>query len=143
MEMLESTSSAPLPENCDWIIWLADSAPTEKNSSSTITMRPSGSTNLIDRGDNRGWYLTKRLNEEVALDQNLTIELAHLIIPSVKQQEITQVNDRRMMPESTAWSSEIQLASTGAPASDASRFLILCLIVLLLSERIMAYRRNQ
>lgn len=143
MEMLQSTLRDPLPQNYDWVIWLADSTPSEKISSPTIAMRSSGSTNLLTQIGNREWCLTKRLNEEVALDQNLTVELARLIIPSIKQEKIVRTNDRRTIPDTMAWSSEIQLASAGSTASDANRFLILCLIALLLSERIIAYRRNQ
>jgi hypothetical protein len=143
MEVRESNATTALPENCDWIFWLSDSSPSERHSSSMVILRPNSSTKLIDRVDQHNWLLTKSLNEEVALDQNLAVALAHLIIPSEKQQQIAQVNDKRTMPDSMAWSSGFQSTSADAITSNANRPLIICLIVLLLIERIIAYQRNQ
>jgi len=143
MKVHELKPSAATAENYGWLFWLSDSNPPEKNTTSTIWLKPTRSNNLLERVGPRTWHMTKRLNEEIALEKNLTIELALLIVPSKKQQEIAEANDRRTMPDSMAWSSATQLTPAGLVPSVPNRFLIVCLVLLLLTERIIAYRRNQ
>jgi len=143
MEIRESRSTTALLEKCDWIFWLSDSKPSDKKSRGIIMMRPNSSANLFEQVGQRDWLLTKRLDVGVSLDRNLTIELARLIIPSEQQQEIARTNDKRVMPESMAWSSGIQSVSADIVTSNPDRFLIVCLFVLLLIERLVAHQRNQ
>ncbi|HTH58309.1 MAG TPA: BatA domain-containing protein [Cyclobacteriaceae bacterium] len=142
LTVLESNSATP-PEKSDWIIRLSDFNASEKISGSSITMRPGSSANVIDQVGSTEWVFTKRLNEEVAIDQNLTIELAHLIVPSRKQHEIARLNDRRAMPDALIRPALIQSKAANVITSSASSPLIICLVLLLLVERIIAYRRNQ
>lgn len=143
IRMVVDESKSPVSENCDWIFWLPESRTQRKTFASTVSMLPKSSDNLIERTGPKEWIFTERLNEEVALDQGLTVQLAHLIVPSIRQQEIARSNDRRTIPDSLAWSSQYQLPSASVITSEVDRFLIICLLVLLLFERIIAYRRNQ
>lgn len=143
MNMRESSSTAYSSKNGDWCIWLSDSKLPENDSMFTITMLPGSSNDLVEQTGPRRWNLTKRLNEEVALDKSLTLQLANLIIPSKKLLEIVRVKDVRTMPDSIAWSADKDQASVGAVTSEANRILIICLVVLLIIERVTAYQRNQ
>lgn len=143
MELMESNSSDFSPSESDWCIWLSDKKIPDAYPFKIVHMQVGNSNDLIihSRGDQ--WNITRRLNEGVALEQNLALQLAQLIIPSAKLQDIARKNDKRMMPDSLAWSSTYSIKSAGFLASSADRFLMSCLLLLLLIERITAYKRNQ
>jgi hypothetical protein len=127
----------------DWCIWLSDDEMAVHNVTRAILMRPSKETDLIVQDNRNDWHLTKRLNEEIALDENLTLRLAELIVPSSRIKEIARKNDRRAMPDSLAWSSSKNVVKPAKNTSSADSSLVICLIALLLAERIIAYRKLQ
>ena len=89
------------------------------------------------------WLLTRRLNEEVALKTNVTLQLAALLIPGKDLLDsIATRNDRRMLPDSIAWRAH-QRVEAGLALESANPYLIVLFLVLLLIERIVAYKRNQ
>ncbi len=144
MKVLESKSANIPSSKVDWRFWLSGKKIPENNSIPTISIRLKNSNDLLLHFKSNEWDLTKRLNEEIALDENLTLRLAELILPSNELHEIARANDRQVMPDSMAWS---QVNSNAAQASiltsSADQYLIILLLFILVIERIIAFRRNQ
>lgn len=143
MKIKEYNSSSFFSSTSDWCIWLSNKKIPKASAFKIVQMQPGNSNDLITHSRANRWNITKRLNEGIALKENLTLQLAQLIIPSTQLQEIASKNDRRMMPDSLAWSSSESVKSAGFFTSSADRFLMICLLLLLLMERIIAYKRNQ
>jgi hypothetical protein len=142
MKIRESVSLEVSHANFDWCFWLTDEKVLPNGSVKIIRMLPSNSNELIVRQQSNVRDLTKRLNEEVVIDKNLTLLLAQLIIPAKELQNVANANDKRMMPDSLAWSNG-STKSAVISTSLSDRLLIICLIALLIVERIISYNRNQ
>lgn len=135
----------------DFIFWLKDHTPDQAMRGTTITildcgaenlplLLPSHQANLSCASTGKGtWVITKRLTVDVALKENLTLELARLILPPAAAHE-----DLRTVPEQM-----IGLAgNTGIVAEpdsmkSADHMLMLLLLLTLTGERLLAFRRKQ
>ena len=74
----------------------------------------------------------------------LTLKLASLLLPKEKLQMKADSNDRRMMTDAVAWSTQPENKNAAALLStQANPYLIAALLLLLLVERMIAYKRNQ
>ena len=92
------------------------------------------------------WILTKPLAEEVALKENLTLAMAVLLMPGRESLEsISSSNDRRAIPDSIAWSyqEEVKSSQAGITPESGNAYLLLLFFIVLFTERIIAYNRNQ
>jgi hypothetical protein len=144
--LIETDPTKPLPTPTDWCIWLSSSEKSEGlNAKKNIKIKLQASNELIVKTDVNQWVITKRLNQEVALHHNLTMELAVLLLPEKNLEEKIAANDRRTVSDSLAWGrsyrgKEIQAS---IQAESADKYLIFLLLALLFIERILAYRRNQ
>jgi hypothetical protein len=129
----------------NWCIWLSSKPYNNSVSSNIIYLNPDLNNNILIRKSVNRWVLTKRLNEEIALTQNLTLQLATIILPSEKLWDTSSQKDNRMLPDSVAWNKNItdeeKLATL--PIQSASSYLIALLLLILLLERVIAYQRNQ
>ncbi len=133
----------------DWIVWLADKGPPktknlilmdENNASGERLFQPMPSTS------NKLWLLTKRLNEEVALRENLTVQLAMILQPEKKYTDRANDFDRRLSPEQLRWSSsyiETEKLISAADNEAALKLISIALMIVLVSERLLAYNKNQ
>ena len=130
--------------NYDWVVWLSDQAP-EEQSARTLTLTPRQSSKLIEQASANRWILTSRLNEEVALKHNLTVQLALLIVPGrMELEQLSEVNDRRLLPDSLAWSSTKSITQdAGMIPEPGNKYVLVLLLILLATERILASARNQ
>lgn len=91
---------------------------------------------------NETWIITKRLNEDIALKEGLTMQLARLILPPVTG----QVEDHRTLPERLMWSSAISNETPVASwknETETNNVLIMLLVLAFAGERFLAYKRNQ
>lgn len=129
----------------EWYIWLNDKPISNSVSNKSIYSKPSLNNNIIIQETVNRWMITKQLNEEIALNKNLSIQLAALLIPSKKLFEVASQKDIRMPPDSTVWGendvSESNLDSSSALSAEA--YLLALLLITLLIERMLAYNRNQ
>ncbi|CAN5454882.1 hypothetical protein BH09BAC3_BH09BAC3_15050 [soil metagenome] len=132
-------------DSLQWIIWLSDKAiPINSSKILALIERPANEL-LIQRSPNH-WSITKRLTEETALNENLTLRLAELIMPGKDSlQKIANRHDRTMIPDSIAWSNELLKADTSTTllSTPFSPWLMAILFLLLVIERTIAYHRNQ
>jgi hypothetical protein len=86
----QSTTKTYSSRQMDWTIWLSESLPPLPNQN-IIYYQRSNSDKLLDQVRNGVWILTKRMNEEIALQENVTVKLA-LILYSIKKKESKQIN---------------------------------------------------
>ena len=143
---LKVTESSSFDNSSDWCIWFSDNDLPKVHSSKILQIKPANNSHeLITPLNATHWIISKRLNEEVALQENLTLKLASLLLPKAELEKKAKANDRRMISDSLAWAAtqgdSKALAST-LPDS-ANPYLILLFLVLLFVERVVAYNRNQ
>jgi hypothetical protein len=129
----------------NWCIWLSDKEPP---SGSVIRMKPGKESRLAIRSGPSQWELTKRLDEYVAIQSNLPLTLAQIIVPTRGELEASaHFHDRRLMPDSIAWSFGGNVASNsrkaGVHVEPAEPFLLVIFLMILAVERILAYRKKQ
>jgi hypothetical protein len=143
--LTESGPSSVSSLSADWCVWLSSQKVDQLNFKKIIRIENRLSTELIEQENPNQWVITKRLNQEVALQNNLTTQLATLLLPQENLQEKITSNDRRMVSDSLAWSHQEDAKKIQASIHQehADRYLIILLITLLIIERIIAYKRNQ
>jgi hypothetical protein len=88
------------------------------------------------------WIISKRLNRKTALEDDLPLHLARILLPA-----LPGYHDRRTMPEPMMWS------KGNLPAGDAvkaeagtdhtSRLILVLLLIMLMVERLLAFNRHQ
>jgi hypothetical protein len=143
--LTEAELSKAISSSTDWCVRLSSKKPEEINAKNIIQIDPQTSNDLIVQTNFNHWAITKRLNQEIALHNNLTMQLAILLLPEKRLEQKISSLDRRMVSDSVAWShldgaKEIQASLQNEPAN---RNLIILLLALLIVERILAYKRNQ
>jgi hypothetical protein len=136
------------------IFWLFHDPPPTRQGALTIAFMPCVGKNLpllitsseaiphCEPSKNISLILTKRLNEEVALTEHLTLRLAELILPEKRNEEY----DHRVLPEPMMWSSvkNHESQTVVKKESGTTDVLILALfLMVLVAERALAYNRNQ
>jgi len=136
----------------DWIIWLSRNNPDAATTTANIlVLREDKSgkapllTNVTRGGGKQEWLITKRLNEETALEEQLTLNLTSLLFSNDIAQSRADSLDQTTRPEGSLWSQHSQNRSTGFDqinGDKAEPYLLFAIIVLLLSERFMAFKRN-
>jgi hypothetical protein len=140
---IPSTDSIPPSE---WVIWLSDKKfPEAASNSLSIKIPFTNPQKLFLQAKSNQWIITQRLNEEVALRENLTLKLASLLIPQDELRMKADSKDRRMIPDSSAWvvARDKENVKVGAVSGTAHPYLIVFLVILLFIERVVAYKRNQ
>lgn len=127
----------------DWRIWLYNDVVTPGKN---IVMKSSRNGELFTRISSSEWHINGRLNEAVAIKENLSMQLAEIVIPKKDLEQFGAFNDRRMLPDSIGWAFGTiggESTHTGLMADSAEPFLIILFLLILTTERLMAYRRNQ
>jgi hypothetical protein len=145
LDISNSTPEKINPANiADWYIVLGETTQVDSVDSKIIYAKPQATQDLLVQETATRWVITKRLNEEIALHENLTIQLASLLLPSEALWKKASQQDSRALSDEGVWgaaSNEKNLASL--PAQSAESYLIVLILVTLLIERILAYHRNQ
>lgn len=134
--------------NADWVFWLSNNPKPELVQSNVIMIEEKNQEALLEQVDRNNWILTDRLHEEVAIQKNLTLELASLLLYKEEHQTRSAQYDRRSLPEAMAWSeNEDQKNNTNKNASLANdlfqQYLIFFILLTLMIERITANIRHQ
>ena len=128
-------------KNNGWLIWLSDKhAP---SSGKVLILKQGVSNQLITQEDKNHWLLTKRLNEENAIDKHLAIELATMFF---NQQIHAQLQTGNVtVPNELVWSTNesSEVATTTTAGISIDQYLLLLIVVLLIVERALAFYRKQ
>lgn len=92
------------------------------------------------------WRLTKRLNEEVALQDHLAVQLALILSPTEEVLDRIDELDRRTLPEELLWRKTPGVASEVKASVDINsgeRLIAIALLLILLAERLLAFKKDQ
>jgi hypothetical protein len=142
------TSEFSVNNKSDWIIWLSEKAADGLIGNVIHYQHTSIDENLFEPEMNSTrdnfWILTKRLNEEIALRENLSVQLALILTQNDEHERKVNDFDRRMLSELLLWSESAASTykATTSTASSEKIMAIVFLIVLLL-ERWLSFKRNQ
>lgn len=137
----------------DWFIWLSEK-PIALLSSNTISYQNGENLNELNlfqqkEGINTkysNWILTKRINEEVALYDNLTVQLGLILLPKAKKEVRALAFDKRTLPEKIMWDTRTASTSkfqTSAKKVSREKIIAVLFLVILMVERFLAFKRNQ
>lgn len=147
---IQPTEPDQPPLKTDWTIWLSLRNPPRLPQSNLILYgKPDLPANdLFQRKDTAAgtWLITKRLNEQVALERNLPVELARLLLSQEKTESRANAFDRRVQPEQQLWSEVPRTVKSGISTTEPTptlRYLAFLICIVLLAERLLAMKRNQ
>jgi len=133
-----------------WVVWLSDKPfPTLDQNLIQVGLADYASEDLLIPTNNTHgtmkWRLTKRLNEEVALQDHLAVQLA-LILSATKDLDRIDELDRRTLPEELLWrktpGDTIQVKAS-VDTNSGERLISIALLLILLAERLLAFKRDQ
>ena len=134
----------------DWIIWLSDKPFQKAETCNIITYKnePTAKDILYPEGSqipHQHWTLSKRLNIDNALQEHLTATLASALLQNkILEQKATEA-DQRNIPEAFLETSSENLSATKRVivTTPLDKYLIVLIALMLLTERLLAYKRNQ
>ena len=128
-----------------WCIWLVNQPVSDSIAANVIYLRPGLNAGILIQEKINRWIITKRLNEEVAWNESLTVKLASILLSSEKDWKVAEQNDSRMLSDEIAWSKGDSGKSNNSSSlvQSADSYLLIFFLITLLVERILAYYRNQ
>lgn len=134
----------------DWIIWLSDKSFTGTDTCHIITYKNNPAANAIlyrsgPQTPYQHWTLPKRLNIDNALQQHLTATLAAALLQNNTLEKEAARTDQRTIPEVFLHASTENLSTSGnvIVTTPLDKYLIILISLMLLTERLLAYKRNQ
>ncbi len=132
----------------DWVFWLSEkSKPNTMSQCIYPTKVEVPSQELFAFETSNQWVLTKRLTERVALQKNLTNQVAQLLLPVDAYNQLLANHDMRTLPEKTIWSVDTtqkkQLASLVKPNRETDIFWLILILLSVVAERLLAFKKNQ
>ncbi len=133
-------------DKADWVVWLSLNESPKTSNANSITYSKNEYTNELLTLSDKGWLITKRLDQENAIAYNLALQLASILLPKDEALQRANELDRRALPEKELWSSApLGIANTMVltGTSSAVPYLLGLILVVLLTERIIAFKRNQ
>jgi hypothetical protein len=139
----------------DWIVWLSEKkAPDSYDHSIIYRGCPGNALPMLISGwqanvvcsetrKTHGWVLTKRLTEDAAMDENLPVRLASIIL-SDKKTEFHQ-KEKRVLASAMMWSEKNSPADEANESTGRSiqSILAITLMLALIAERWLSFKRNQ
>ncbi len=138
-------SSEKLPP-FDWLICLCDKEILLSDSTKLISYQVNQSDQLIEQVSKNRWVFTKRLTVETARNENLSLQLASLMMNEKEKWKSVAHQDRRILPDSVLFNgkkSNVIEARADELPEPMNRLLLLLFLLTLLIERVLAYKRNQ
>lgn len=134
----------------DWMIWLSNKPFPYPDTCNIITYKNNPSANAIlyrsgSQTPFQHWTLAKRLNIDNALQQHLTTTLATALLQNNKLEKEAMRADQRIIPEAFLQTSSQNLSASGnvMVTTPLDKYLIVLIALILLTERLLAYKRNQ
>jgi hypothetical protein len=132
-------------KSSDWLIWLSETAVPKIDSVKVISYSIKSSNQLLELVAENRWTINKRLSIDVALQENLTLQLAAILIPEKEKWNAVAHFDRRILPDrilfSGTQSNDTKASATLTPP--INKYMVLLFLFVLLVERAVAYHRNQ
>ena len=134
-----------------WVIWLSDSSPPAlKGNLIRFTKDEMTSGNLFSHSKSTPtgdiWLLSAKLNEEVALQENIAVQLANILFPDDEDREQWRRLDKRVLPEELRWSTKpfkSEMVSPDPTQRFGQEYIALMLMVILFAERLLSFKRDQ
>ena len=138
----------------DWLIWLSNEPIVNGSRTKRILYKRDETKNkpLLERenlrsGEGTAWLITKRLNEDIALQEKLPLTLASILLDKSKSESKAAETDRRTQPEKILWSreaaSETKKIVAGTEVTTVAQSLVVLVFMILFVERVIAIKRNQ
>ncbi len=134
----------------DWVIWLSDKPFPEPGACHLIAYEndPTANDILYPEGPqtpHRHWTLSQRLNIDNALQEHLTVTLANALLQDSTLEQTADKADQRTIPETFLQASSENLSTTKRviATTQLDKYLIILIALMLLTERLLAYKRNQ
>lgn len=124
------------------LFWLSEK-PLPSTQGNLVYLKESADSKLITQVSANQWQITKRLNQKAALDHHLVAELSNLFQVNLP----VELSDQRQMPQTWRWkdaeSKPKGPAGDQIASTDGSGWLAALILLTLLAERIVAWRRQQ
>ena len=106
-----------------------------------ITINPSIGP-LVKRISPTEIHINKALDQDIALNDNLVIELFKVLYPELQKPEVDR--DVRVLPDELAFSKTNSTAPKSTPSAiGIEKYLVALFLLALTTERFVAIRRNQ
>lgn len=138
--------SKNLEASTDWVFWFSDQLIPTNDSTSVVAIRPKSTNQLIDQIKANQWTINKRLTVDVARHENLSLQLAELMLADSKLSVRLNQYDARVLPDSVILSGSKKVESVlkaGIITTSPNKFVLVLFLLLLIAERIIAYTRKQ
>lgn len=129
----------------DYLFWFSDQPHPAGKHQKVVSLSPGEVAGFLVQTGPGTWQLKRRLNRETATENKLVFELSRLLAGA--GEEVLSSHDHRLMPEAWRWSA--QPGATGEPFEEQAAFdtkdqwLATLLLLVFLTERVIAWRRNQ
>jgi len=129
----------------DVIIWLSETTVLKMDSVKLISYSEKSSNQLLEQVAPNHWTINKRLSIDVSRQENLTLQLATLLIDEQEKWNSISHHDRRILPDSILLGGTQINTTIGKfkPGNSTNKYILLMLLALLVIERIVSYQRNQ
>lgn len=134
----------------DWMIWLSDKPLSKPGVCHLISYKHDPTANAIlypegPQAPHQHWILSERLNVDNALQQHLTTTLATVLLQNNTLEQTATDADQRTIPETFLQASSENLSATKRVIITTSldKYLIILIALMLLTERLLSYKRNQ
>ena len=144
--ILREFTSNTFITDAHWVFWLSRNKFSQASNQNHVILQEIPSTDLLIHVNEDTWQLTKRLNEDVALKENLPVQLAKLFFPARCLWDAAAIKDRRSLNEGMAWAKGDSGKATSLKATmttPGDPLLILLIGLILFIERVTANNRNQ
>jgi hypothetical protein len=153
--IVDKKPAAQYQATSGWTIWLSDKKMPATPPATIAYHACSGTLQpLIMRGAHAGlfcnaaitsdWVITHRLTEGAALHENMSVTLAFILLSG--KTTVTPEKDKRSVPEAMMWSGAAEKEmhkATIAERSSLDTYLAMALFLSLITERWLAFNRNQ
>jgi hypothetical protein len=134
----------------DWTIWLSEKTAAGLTGNVIHYQHTSRDKDLFEPEVNSTrdnfWILTKRLNEEIALRKNLSVQLALILTQNPEDKGKVNDFDQRTLPDLLLWSKRSSAATTykaTMSAASSEKILTIAFLIVLLLERWLSFKRKQ
>ncbi|MBK7650056.1 MAG: BatA domain-containing protein [Flammeovirgaceae bacterium] len=138
--------SKKLEASTDWVFWFSDRLIPANDSTNIVAIRPKTVNQLITKQKVNQWIINKRLTVDVARHENLSLQLAELMLADSKLTTRLNRYDKRVLPDSIIFSGSKKTESVlkaGMIAPSPNKFVLLLFLLVLIVERITAYAKKQ
>jgi hypothetical protein len=125
----------------DFVIILMNEQITTGNK--TIQFRQTASSQLLVQEKSSQWIITKRLHSDNAVQGQLTLLLAEVLFPRKEAWKTASANDIRMIDEKLVSTDGQSPIKENMANVNTEPVWIVLLLITLVAERIIAYRKNQ